>query len=76
MDVAGDIVCLIGFLIYLEIIELKFFGLNYNLRKYIMQRGIDNDYSILSINIIKDEEISEDDTSNQTDEVSSELKEK
>ena len=76
LDVAGDIVCLIGFLIYLEIIELKFFGLNYNLRKYIMQRGIDNDYSILSINIIKDEEISEDDTSNQTDEVSSELKEK
>lgn len=40
----ADILCeslsFIGFLIYLEIIELHFYGLNYDLKEYIMRRSI------------------------------------
>ena len=38
LDIAGDILAFIGFLIYLEIIELKFAGFDYNLRKNIEER--------------------------------------
>ena len=41
LDVSGDIASIIGFLIYLEIIELNFCGLNYNLKKNIIDRGED-----------------------------------
>ena len=44
-DEAGDIGAIIGFLIYLEIIELNFCGLNYNIRKNIIYRG-DKEYKI------------------------------
>ena len=39
LDMGGDIVCITGFLIYFEIIELNCFNLNYNLRKNIIRRG-------------------------------------
>ena len=39
LDVSGDICSFIGFLIYLEIIELKIFKLNYNTRKNIIKRS-------------------------------------
>ena len=39
IDLSSDITAIIGFLIYLEIIELNFCGLNKNLRKYIIMRG-------------------------------------
>ena len=51
LDIGGDIVCLIGFLIYLEIIELNCFNLNYNLRKNIILRGREN-YPTLELNSI------------------------
>ena len=38
-DVSGDIGSIIGFLIYLEIIELNFCKLNYDLKKNITKRG-------------------------------------
>ena len=37
-----DVFALIGFIIYLEIIELNFCKLNYNLRKYIIERSIED----------------------------------
>ena len=40
LDFIGDILSTLGFLVYLEIIELNFNGLNINLRRKIMQRGI------------------------------------
>ena len=40
LDISGDFLCLIGFLIYLEVIELNFCGFNYNLKQKISQRGI------------------------------------
>ena len=39
LDVSGDITSFIGFLVYLEIIELNFCKLNYNLRRTIITRG-------------------------------------
>jgi len=39
LDESGDIASIIGFLIYLEIIELNFCGLNYNLKKNIIIRS-------------------------------------
>ena len=44
LDISGDIFCLIGFLIYLEVIELNFCGLNYNLKRNITQRGIEEGF--------------------------------
>ena len=40
LDFAGDITSIIGFLVYLEIIELNFCKFNYNLRRNIINRGI------------------------------------
>ena len=39
LDISGDIFSIIGFLIYLEVIELSCFGLNINYRKNIIRRG-------------------------------------
>ena len=40
LDFMGDIISIFGFLIYLEIIELNFCKFNYNLRRNITNRGI------------------------------------
>ena len=40
LDISGDFICLIGFFIYLEIIELNICNLNHDLRKNISKRGI------------------------------------
>ena len=45
LDISGDTFCLIGFFIYLEIIELNFCKLNYNLKRNISKRSIDDDSS-------------------------------
>lgn len=45
LDTFGDVGAIFGFVIYLEIIELNFWGFNYNLAKNIMNRG-ENDYQI------------------------------
>ena len=42
LDLTSDFSAIIGFLIYLEIIELNFCNLNKNLRKYIMIRSDDD----------------------------------
>jgi len=49
LDVSGDIFSSIGFLIYLEIIELNFCKLNYNLRRKISERADDEKYGYLGI---------------------------
>ena len=40
LDIIGNSLVIVGFLIYLEIIELNFYGFNYNLRKNIIDRGM------------------------------------
>ena len=42
LELSGNIIAIFGFLIYLEIIELRFCKLNYNLRKSIVKRSIDD----------------------------------
>ena len=39
LDISGDVLSFLGFLVYLEIIELNFCNLNFNLRKSIMKRA-------------------------------------
>ena len=39
LDISGDISSIIGFFVYLEMIELNFCMLNYNLKKNIIERG-------------------------------------
>ena len=38
-DIYGDLLSILGFLIYLEIIELNCYNLNYNLKKNIIKRS-------------------------------------
>ena len=57
LDTFGDIVSFIGFLIYLEIIELNFCRLNVNLRKNIILRS---NYDSLGIYQEIDDSLSED----------------
>ena len=38
LDISGDFFCLIGFLIYLEVIQINKWGLNTDLKKYISER--------------------------------------
>ena len=42
LELFGNFITIFGFLIYLEIIELGFCKLNYNLRKYIEKRSLDD----------------------------------
>ena len=39
LDIFGDITSILGFLVYLEMVELNFCEFNYNLRKNIIYRG-------------------------------------
>jgi hypothetical protein len=61
LDISGDIISLIGFLIYLEIIELNFNEYNYNLRKNIIQRGLVDSEGLenLDMEAVNDIEIEE-----------------
>ena len=59
LDISGDFFCLIGFLVYLEIIELNFFGLNRDLKKYITQRSKTED--MLLLDNLEDEKTEEKD---------------
>ena len=60
LDESGDIASIIGFLIYLEIIELNFCGLNYNLKKNIIIRS-ESDVNGLFISDYDSDSDSEDD---------------
>ena len=51
LDISGDVLCCIAFIIYLEIIEIKFCKCNYNLKKNISERG---DLEIRDSSINKD----------------------
>ena len=50
IDLFSDLMSIIGFLIYIEIIELNFCDFNYNLRKNIILRGDKDTFKILPNN--------------------------
>ena len=59
LDFSEYICSFIGFMIYLEIIELNFCNLNYNLRKYINKRSVEDIYEDnIDESIIREPEIS------------------
>ena len=65
LDLLSDILSIIGYLIYIEIIEINCCNFKYNLRKSIMSRGIiDSSITGRNMLVIEEEEVS-DDTSNQ-----------
>ena len=74
LDFTGDIVSIIGFLIFLEIIELKFCNLNYNYRDKISIRAFydyNPDYEKKSFLFLEDgdiEEINDENSSHKSDE--------
>jgi len=60
---------IIGFLIYLEIIELNFCGFNYNLRKNIVQRGIEDVMEDINVDDEQNENLIDDKTPNKSSEL-------
>ena len=50
LDLSGDILSFLGFLIYLEIIELNCFKFNYNTKNNITQRSYFESYGISKVN--------------------------
>ena len=67
----AEIIALMSCLIYLEVIELRFCGLNHNLRKNISLRGINDTNEIMSnlnnIKITNDEDSDDEDNNNTKD---------
>ena len=51
----GEVVLIIGYFLYLEIIVLKWFGLNKNTKKKIFERGLTESISI-DINLIEQDD--------------------
>ena len=70
LDISGDIISLIGFLIYLEIVILKFCDFDYNTDENISIRGIQEKLSITcTVELIEEEKEEEDeDEDNNKDE--------
>ena len=67
IDLLSDFLPFIGYLIYIEIIEINICNCNYNLRKYITLRG-KSDSSVFgtNFNIIEEDEVSDDSNENHT----------
>ena len=68
LDFSSDVTAIIGFLIYLEIIELNFCNLNKNLRKYIISRGKIESHNI-GDNIENESIVSEDNEVNEGEDI-------
>ena len=67
LNIIGDCLSIVGFLIYLEIIELNFCGFNYNLRTSIIERSIRD--SIQDYDDIQSEDFIENEIQNKNSEL-------
>jgi hypothetical protein len=67
LDISGDILSIIGFLFYLEIIEINCCNLNYNLRRTIMKRAYFESYKCDRISSMISSEIELPDKSSSLD---------
>ena len=61
LDTTGDYLSLLGFLVFLEIIELNFYDLNKNLRRKIMDRSVEESINLLEDNFPHDDDDDDDD---------------
>ena len=68
----GEVILIIGYFLYLEIIVLKCFGLNINIKNKITERGF-REINLIDINLIRedDEESSRSQESKQTEMINS-----
>jgi hypothetical protein len=75
LEIIGNFLTFFGFLVYLEIIELNFWGLNFNLKKNIVKRSIEDAIEEISSDDEQNESLIDDDlTSNQTSELSNKFR--
>ena len=69
MDLSGNVIAIFGFLIYLEIIEFEFCNLNYNSRKSIIKRSIDDvNQSIVCNDVNEEDDEDEEDEKDEKEE--------
>ena len=61
LETIGNFLTFFGFLVYLEIIELNFWGLNFNLKKNIIKRSIEDSINEISSGDEQSESLSDDD---------------
>ena len=73
LDMTGDFLSFFGFLIYLEMIELKVGNLHYNTKKNIMKRSFDESYGIQQQSPILNNEEEEGENENEQEEDESDL---
>jgi len=71
----SEVFAILGYMIYLEIIELNFCGLNSNIRKAIIKKG-DEEFKILSLTQLNSDEIVEENEDELTESYSKENKSK
>ena len=71
--IIGDSLAFIGFLVYFEIIELNFCNLNYNLRRIIIERSIEDANQRTSFNDDQNESLVEDEILFRSSELSTKL---
>jgi len=64
LDISGDFLSLIGFLVFLELIELNFCNYNIDLRRNIMDRSINESISLLDYNYDDDDDEEENNIEN------------
>ena len=68
--IIGNFLAFIGFLVYSEIIELNFCDFNYNLRRKIIERSIEDSIQRNSINDDQNESLIDDENQNKISELS------
>jgi hypothetical protein len=68
--IIGNFLAFIGFLVYSEIIELNFCDFNYNLRRKIIERSIEDSIQRTSINDDQNESLIDDENPNKISELS------
>ena len=70
LNFIGYCLTIIGFLIYLEIIELNFCGFNYNLRKKIIERSVEDMIQEINYDDEQNESLIDDKNPNKISELS------
>ncbi len=70
LTIIGNSLAFIGFLVYSEIIELNFYDFNYNIRRKIIERSIEDSIQRMSINDDQNSSLIYDYTSNRNTELS------
>ena len=69
LDTSGDFLSLIGFFVFLELIELNFCDFNINLRRKIMDRSEFESFDLLGDNFDEDDDDNDNNDNNKGEEL-------